>query len=205
MAVTSTIEYCTNRDLQDIFPHLSSYDLKRRLYNFTLLGAIYQDQDTSSSCYIAENTGLVTNLFIDGQDVGKREISIATSGTLTGADTAEALAHGESVITLESDNEQLLDPGWIISITENAERMLVTDTSVSDTITVRRGFNGTAMTPGSLSSDLDIYRYANPSALGSWVYSSEDDILILVWNSDPNSSIIEAGDDWTTIKQRFRR
>ena len=37
MAVTSTIEYCTDRDLQDIFPHLSEYDLKRRLYNFLIL------------------------------------------------------------------------------------------------------------------------------------------------------------------------
>ena len=33
MALTSTIEYCEDRDLQDVFPHLSEYDLKRRIYN----------------------------------------------------------------------------------------------------------------------------------------------------------------------------
>ena len=41
MAVTSTIVYCTDRDLQDIFPHLSEYDLKRRVYN-------WQTTDTSN-------------------------------------------------------------------------------------------------------------------------------------------------------------
>ena len=34
MALTSSIKYCTNRDLQDVFPDLSQYDLKRRLYNW---------------------------------------------------------------------------------------------------------------------------------------------------------------------------
>ena len=33
MAVTSTIEYCTDRDLQDVYPHISEFDLKRRIYN----------------------------------------------------------------------------------------------------------------------------------------------------------------------------
>ena len=70
---------------------------------------------------------------------------------------------------------------------------------------MRRGFNGTTQTPGTIVSGADIYRYTNPSALGSWTYVSKDDMLILVWNSDPNSAIVEAGDDWTTIKERFRR
>ena len=50
MAVTSTIEYCTDRDLQDIYPHIAEYDLKRRIYN-------WKATDTSNQ-YQAFNTEL---------------------------------------------------------------------------------------------------------------------------------------------------
>ena len=31
MAVTSTIEYCTDRDMADVYPAISEFDLKKRL------------------------------------------------------------------------------------------------------------------------------------------------------------------------------
>ena len=62
MAVTSTIVNCTDRDLQDIIPHLSEYDLKRRVYN-------WQTTDTSN-LYVSTNSGLVTALYTDGQEMG---------------------------------------------------------------------------------------------------------------------------------------
>ena len=113
MAVTSTIEYCTDRDLQDIFPHLSEYDLKRRLYNWV---------DQGSNEWKAQNTGLVTVLFADGIDKG----------------TAVA-------------NEGLVD-----------------------------------------STD-------------DWFYDSGDDFVRYYSTTDPNTMIMESGDDWATIKTRFRR
>jgi len=113
MAVTSTIEYCTDRDLQDIFPHLSEYDLKKRIYNWV---------DQGSNEWKAQNTGLVTVLFADGVDKG----------------TAVA-------------NEGLVD-----------------------------------------STD-------------DWFYDSGDDFVRYYSTTDPNSMIMESGDDWTTIKTRFRR
>ena len=58
MAVSSTIEYCTDRDLLDVFPHLASTDLKVRVYNF-------KSTDTSNQ-YQAFNTGLITMLYFDG-------------------------------------------------------------------------------------------------------------------------------------------
>ena len=58
MAVTSTIEYCTDRDLQDVYPHISEFSLKRRIYNF-------KTTDTSNQ-YQAFGTGLITLLFFDG-------------------------------------------------------------------------------------------------------------------------------------------
>lgn len=58
MAVTSTIEYCTDREVQDVFPSLSGFDLKRRIINFTTT-------DTTNM-YKAYNTGLITQLYFDG-------------------------------------------------------------------------------------------------------------------------------------------
>ena len=60
MAVTSTIEYCTDRDLQDVFPHISEFDLKRRIYNWT---------GPSTNVYTAQNTGKITQLFADGVEL----------------------------------------------------------------------------------------------------------------------------------------
>tara|TARA_R100000234_G_scaffold119228_1_gene101581 strand:- start:1235 stop:2200 length:966 start_codon:yes stop_codon:yes gene_type:complete len=115
MAVTSTIEYCTDRDLQDVYPHIAEYDLKRRLYNWQTTG--------TSHLYLVRNSGLVTLLFADGEDLGDAE---ANSGVVD--------ANGE----------------WYYD------------------------------------SNLDtVYYYDSATA--------------------PNARVMEAGDDWATIKTRFRR
>ena len=113
MAVTSTIEYCTDRDLQDIFPHLSEYDLKRRIYNWV---------DQGSNEWKAQNTGLVTVLFADGVDKGT---AVANEGAVDSTD--------------------------------------------------------------------------------DWFYDSGDDFVRYYTTTDPNTMIMESGDDWATIKTRFRR
>ena len=112
MAVTSTIEYCTDRDLQDIFPHIAEYDLKRRIYN-------WKTTDTTNQ-YQAFNTGLITQLYFDG-------------------------------------------------------------------------IEGTAVTD-------------SPNADYEFNYSeSTDSVQVFHSSTSPNDMIIEAGDDWATIKTRFRR
>jgi hypothetical protein len=58
MAVTSTIAYCEDRDLEDVFPHISEYSLKRRIINF-------KSTDTPNQ-YQAFATGLITQLYFDG-------------------------------------------------------------------------------------------------------------------------------------------
>ena len=114
MAVTSTIEYCTDRDLQDIFPHISEFDLKRRIHTWEV---------ATGSRYRSRNSGLVTQLFADGRDLGDGQSS-------EGA--------------VDSNNEWYLD-------------------SAGDTI----------------------YYYNDAK--------------------NPNNMIMESGDDWVTIKTRFRR
>ena len=115
MAVTSTIEYCTDRDLLDIFPHLASTDLKVRVYNFQTTG--------TPNLYLVRNSGLVTQLYADGEDLGDPE---ANSGVV--------------------------------------------------------------------------------NANGEWYYDSDlDTVYYFDSATAPNDRIMEAGDDWATIKTRFRR
>ena len=112
MAVTSTIEYCTDRDLQDIFPHIAEFDLKRRIYN-------WKSTDTTNQ-YQAFNTGLITMLYFDG-------------------------------------------------------------------------IEGTAVTD-------------SPNADYEFNYSeTTDSVQVFKTTTNPNDMIIEAGDDWSDIKTRFRR
>ena len=112
MAVTSTIEYCTDRQVQDVYS-ISQHDLKRRLYNWV---------DQGSNEYISYNTGLVTVLFADGIDQGSAEANEA-------------------------------------AVTEALE----------------------------------------------WFYDSAGDYVRIFHATNPNSMIMEAGDDWATIKTRIRR
>ena len=110
MAVSSTISYCEDRDLQDLLPNISEFDLKRRIYNWT---------GQSGNVYTAQNTGEITQLFADGVEL-----------------TSD---HG-----LDGNNDYYY-----------------TDTTNS----------------------VQFYHTSN----------------------NPNDMIMEAGDDWETIKTRFRR
>ena len=64
MAISST--YCTHRDLEDVYPQISEFDSKAPVYGFTSLG---------NNIYIAYNTGLITQLFIDGQEANAAQSS----------------------------------------------------------------------------------------------------------------------------------
>jgi len=59
MATSST--YCTHRDLEDIFPNINDYDSKEAIYGWVVV---------SGSKYSAHGSGLVTQLFADGESLG---------------------------------------------------------------------------------------------------------------------------------------
>ena len=59
MATSST--YCTHRDLEDIFPNINNYDSKEAIYGWAVV---------SGSKYSAHGSGLVTQLFADGESLG---------------------------------------------------------------------------------------------------------------------------------------
>ena len=61
MATSST--YCTHRDLKDIYPNIDEFDTKTPIYGWT----------TTSHLHQAHNSGLVTTLFINGDEVTASE------------------------------------------------------------------------------------------------------------------------------------
>ena len=58
--------YITSRDLKDTFPNLDEFDTKKPLYGWVV---------DSVSRYASHDSGLVTQLFADGQDLGSAESS----------------------------------------------------------------------------------------------------------------------------------
>ena len=58
--------YCTIRDLKDVFPSIDEFDSKEALYGWVV---------ESTNLYRANNSGLVTQLFASGQDLGSAESS----------------------------------------------------------------------------------------------------------------------------------
>ena len=53
MAITSSIAYCSERDLFDVYPQIKSADTKTRIFGWVV---------HSSNLYRADNCGLVTQV-----------------------------------------------------------------------------------------------------------------------------------------------
>ena len=53
--------YCTHKELKRVFPQLDSFDNKKQIYGWT---------EVTTNKYAAHNSGIVTQLFADGEDLG---------------------------------------------------------------------------------------------------------------------------------------
>jgi hypothetical protein len=53
--------YCTHKELKRVFPQLDEFDTKVQVFGWTTV---------SSNKYASHNSGLVTQLFVDGEDLG---------------------------------------------------------------------------------------------------------------------------------------
>ena len=53
--------YCTHKELKRVFPQLDSFDNKKSIYGW---------KEVTTNKYAAHNSGLVTQLFADGEDLG---------------------------------------------------------------------------------------------------------------------------------------
>jgi len=53
--------YCTHKELKRVFPQLDEFDTKVQVFGWT---------EVSTNKYASHNSGLVTQLFVDGEDLG---------------------------------------------------------------------------------------------------------------------------------------
>ena len=117
MATAAT--YCTHRELKDVFPQVDSFDSKRALYGWT---------EVTTNKYAAHNSGLTTQLFVDGEDLGAAQ-SAHTDLNVEGEwfyNSAEDITYYYSA---SNPNDKLIESGeefsaLITRITANASRFL---------------------------------------------------------------------------------
>ena len=115
MAIGST--YCTHRDVKDVFPNMDEYDNKTPIYGWI---------EVTSNKYAAHNSGLVTQLFSNGEDLGPAQ-SAHTDLNVEGEwfyNSAEDVLYYYSA---SNPNDKLLEAGeeftgLITRITKNASR-----------------------------------------------------------------------------------
>ena len=67
--MATDFKYAAQTDLEMYYPNFSSYDAKRQILGWVATG--------SGDQYVAKNSGLVTQLFIDGEELGDKQTSIA--------------------------------------------------------------------------------------------------------------------------------
>ena len=111
--------YCTHRQLKDVFPQVDSFDSKRALYGWN---------EVTTNKYAAHNSGLTTQLFADGEDLGAAQ-GAHTDLNVEGEwfyNSAEDITYYYSA---SDPNDKLMEAGeefsaLITRITANASRYL---------------------------------------------------------------------------------
>ena len=182
--------YCTHRQLKDVFPQVDSFDSKRNLFNFTETDAgLGQAVDS----YIHPNSGLVTALYRDSNDLGSGKQTI---GTTKITDANELIDTTETSVTVIS-GAACADETYIKI---NDEIMYITNIS-GNNLTVVRGRLGTSASTHSDGSD--VFQHFNPYADGQWLYDSDNDFLIMSAISTPSDNLMESGEDFSTLITRI--
>lgn len=190
--------YCTHAELKRVFPQLDEYDQKTPIYGWTTESFTKQDGSTVSF-YVAYDSGIMTQLFIDGKS---QQAGNQTIGTTKVDDTAEAVnAISETIIDIAGSFSNITADTFIKIDDEIMYVKQVTD-DTQDTITVIRACLGTSMQ--THESGADIFEHFKPTADGQNLYDSDNDFIILRYGSDPNDTLTEVGEDFTTMVTQFR-
>jgi hypothetical protein len=195
----STFKYCSHRDVKDVYPNIDDSDSKTRLFTFTEQDA-GQTTNNDVDMYIHPNSGLVTNLYRDNNDLGSGKQTIATSQISL---IDEELTIGDTRINVANYVNFVSSHLTYIKIDD--EIMYVTDVQNSspDYIDVVRGRLGTTATTHTDATPA--YQHFMPSSDGQWLYDSDNDFVVMsVTNTtNPTDNLMEAGEDWATLIDRM--
>ena len=196
MATSST--YCTHRDVKDVFPNMDDYDTKTPIYGWI---KEKDDFDSNSDLWYASNTGLVTQLYIDGREAYKITFPTAQKTQLNAA-----YSDGASAYVVDSATG--IETGDIIKVQNHY--------SIVGTVAGANVGLGTVAALNTLSvdhaDDTPLYLVADlnehDALSGYWhCYDSDMDMVILALpdDTDPNDLLIESGEDYTTLVTRIMK
>jgi len=199
MASTSSITYCTDRQMKDVFPSISEFDLKTRIYGWTTETFTNTAGDTTYTYYVAYNTGNITQLFIDGKSQQSGTQVLDTS-TVTTQVNSSGVTISASATAIVLDSVSGLSIGSYIQI---GSEVIVIKNITGVTLTVSRGELGTSAS--SIADNTKVALHFHPDSDGDNLYDPNNDFIIAKLAVNPENSLVEAGDDWATIKTRYRK
>ena len=184
--------YCTHKELKRVYPQIDAFDTKTPIYGWA-----------TDDVYVAYDSGLVTDLFIDGKDQGSGKQTI---GTVAATAVDNAGGYTATATSIVVDDGTLVTDDTYIKI---GSEVLYISTITTNTLTVARGKFGT--TAAAISDDDSVFKHLQASTTGSapgsngnWLYDSDNDFLVLKYGSDPNDLLTEAGEDFDTLITQFR-
>ena len=189
--MASNFKYASLSDLTKYFNRVSDFDNKRQLFGFTLQES---GEGYASSPYLNPNSGLVNNLYKDGNDLGSGKQTIGTSTTTLANEVISS-----SAVEIDVDSGSACTTESYIKIDD--EIMYISSIS-TNTLTCIRGRLGTSAE--THANDTSVFQHFNPSADGQWLYDSDNDFVIMSATSDPSDNLIESGEDFATMVTQFR-
>tara|TARA_R100000808_G_C2149375_1_gene157777 strand:+ start:2427 stop:3680 length:1254 start_codon:yes stop_codon:yes gene_type:complete len=202
--------YCTHKELKRVYPQIDAFDTKTPVYGW--VSGLTDFYDSSLDIFYSVNTGLITDLFLDGAKIDK----IAYNTTET---TQVKTAITPDLAAIDVDSTSSFGANDIIKI--GGEYMRVTAVTDGDTLAIatpgtNRGLFGTSAQHHAV--DTSVYKIIDASAdiadatsAGnslSFMYDTGLDLCLLIGDdlttNDPNDNLIEAGEEFTTMITQFR-
>ena len=179
-------DYCTQRDLKDVYPNLDEFDAKTPLYNWVSL---------ATNVYVCRDSGLITTLFQNGQNL---EPYLLTPTTASPISTLTS-AIDEDDTTLAVSDEAGFTVGSVVQI--ESEKVFITAVATKSLTVIRGIFNTTRATHADTTAVGGIS--LNFDAQYEWYYDSTSDAVYLYCTSDPNDLLMESGEDYATLIARY--
>ena len=196
--------YCTHRQLKDVFPQVDSFDSKRPVYGWESLG---------NNIYVAQNTGLITQLFKDGKELNEASVSAVGGWLTTTTATVDQKPDPDSttynIINYNAGGFTTGDEGDIkagtyatINTSSAIEYFFIESVNTAaNQITVRRGALGSDIL--AHTSGVVLYEHYDFNEATEWFYDSYFDQVVMYSATNPNDLNMEAGEDFSTLITRI--
>ena len=194
--------YCTHRQLKDVFPQVDSFDNKRPIYGWEAEATLADFGGVSNvNVYYAYNTGLVTQLFKDGQLMTNLTSNVTTKKTEIGVEVND----GASAVGVDSTTG--FEQHDLMKI--NNEWMQVSAVTDGTTLAVSSSRNLFGTHQATHIVDSGVYLSVDESTIDSvhqnwFFYDAALDLTVACFDGDinPNNLNMEAGEDFNTLITR---